>query len=87
MRRPTKRLLGNSKTRSRTTFDHNQIRLSFDLFDTATKFYKRPPSYTTRAMWKKYPTPFVFENPVPEGDAVIVRKFYPAKVVDGPEVA
>lgn len=46
--------------------------------DDSTKFYKRAPSFETRAMWKKYPTPFVHKNPVPEGDAVLVRHYHPS---------
>lgn len=79
MRRRTKGLKGNIITRARTTFDPGSA-ITLDLpGDDSTKFYKRPPSYKTRAMWKKYPIPFVWRNPVPDGDAVIVRKYYPVK--------
>lgn len=75
---------GNRRTRS--GMSPNDVGVSnfgyFQLRDESTKFYKRPPVYTTRAMWKKYPTPFVWDNPVPEGDAIIVRKF--RKFFSGP---
>lgn len=75
MRRQTKGLKGNTRTR----FCPQPVaRIEFNQ-DTSTKFYKRPQAYSTRAMWKKYPIPFVWDNPVPEGDAIIVRKYYPVK--------
>lgn len=70
---------GNTITRSRATFVPGMPHMDLSP-DDSTKFYLRPRSFKTRAMWKKYPTPFVFKNPVPEGDAVIVRKYYPVAV-------
>jgi len=77
MRRRTNGLKGNTITRSRAAFDQGTPMRGEFKPDDSTKFYLRPRSYKTRAMWKKYPTPFVFKNPVPEGDAVVVRKYYP----------
>lgn len=77
MRRRTHGLKGNTITRSRATFNPGIATRGEFRPDDSTKFYLRPRSYKTRAMWKKYPTPFVFKNPVPEGDAVVVRKYYP----------
>lgn len=48
----------------------------FSFKNQSTKFYRRAPGLTRRAMFKKYPIPFVWDNPVPEGDAVIVRSFH-----------
>lgn len=78
MRRRTKGKPGNSKTRSRASFDPSTLlaKFEFNIKNPATKFMKRAPVFTKRAMFKKYPTPFVWENPVPEGDAVIVRSIH-----------
>ena len=76
MRRRTKGLKGNRYTRFAPQ-PNTHVELSFR--DDSTKFYKRPQSFKTRAVWKKYPIPFVWDNPVPEGDAVLVRKYYPIK--------
>jgi hypothetical protein len=77
MRRRTNGKPGNTKTRSRAKFDPGVApKIEFSFKNMATKFAKRPPAFTRRAMWKKYPIPFVWENPEPDGDAVIVRSIH-----------
>ena len=75
MRRRTKGRKGNTSTRG----SGSKIFTSFQFKDESTKFYKRPPRLTTKAKWKKYPVPFIWENPFPEGDVVVVKKFYKIK--------
>ena len=80
MRRRTKGLKGNIRTRSRATHSPGlEAAAPFQFRDESTKFYKRPPRLTTKAKWKKYPVPFIWKNPFPEGDVIVAKKFYKIK--------
>ena len=84
MKRRNRLSRGNTRTRARSACNKGpDSGINPFKGDDATKFFKRPPGTTNRAMWKKYPIPFVFKNPEPEGDAVLVRgRFYPAGTRD-----
>lgn len=69
---------GNVRTRSRAKTVGDAAasppigKALFDPGVTETKFFLRNPRKTPRAMFKKYPTPFVWDNPVPDGDVILV---------------
>lgn len=75
-RKPTR---GNTATRSKAKYVSMPRGVEFDFRSQTTKFELRPPSNFNRWRFKKYPTPFVWDNPNPKGELVCVRRFYPVE--------
>ena len=71
-----KKTRGNVCTRSREGVTGETEHSSFNMRNEATKFYKRPPGNSNHAVWRKYPTPFLYKNPFPEGGIILTRRFY-----------
>ena len=69
-------LKGNSATRSKAKYVSMPRGVEFNFRNQNTKFYLRPRSLSDKIKWKKYPSPFVWDNPFPKGKDVAIRKFY-----------